>query len=416
MSWYFFRILDMNGNVHRGVRYVAPAQGLSVHAMLEARFNGTVLSLRALPTWLMTIAAPVLRIGRPRVQPQALAAMLRDLAVMSLAGVPVMDAVRTIAEDEWTGGKAVAEVARRVLEDLKGGAPLSEAFSRQPEVFPETVRHLIAIGDESGTMDHMLLESAQHVERLNALKADTKQALIYPAFVFAAILGAATFWLYYVIPNLASLFKQLNAKLPAITVAVIAFADGLSQHILLVFLGLAGFVAGLVACWRGSIGFRRKVYRLLHFLPVSRTLVTAAGLAFLAEYLALMISAGVDIVRSLNVLERAMTNLYYRDRMSLAKLYVERGDRLSSSMRRVGGFPPLMLRMIAVGEESGSLDRQLAHLASEYRSRLSRVVATLSEIIKPVIVLIAGALLLLFVSALVLPVYDLIGQAMAIRR
>lgn len=111
-----------------------------------------------------------------------------------------------------------------------------------------------------------------------------------------------------------------------------------------------------------------------------------------------------------------MTNLYYRDRMSLAKLYVERGDRLSSSMRRVGGFPPLMLRMIAVGEESGSLDRQLSHLASEYRSRLSRVVATLSEIIKPVIVLIAGALLLLFVIALVLPVYDLIGQAMAIRR
>lgn len=415
MSWYFFRVLDMGGKVHSGIRQVAPVPGTSVRAMLEARFNGTVLVLRALPSWLMAVAAPVLSLGRPKVHPQALAAMLRDLAVMSQAGVPVMDAVRTIAEDEWTGGRACAEVARRVLEDLKGGSALSEAFARQPDVFPETVRNLLAIGDESGTMDHMLMESAQHVERLNALKADTRQALIYPAFVFAAILGAAAFWLYYVIPNLASLFKQLNAKLPAITIAVIGFADWMSSHLLMISIGLVALAFSLVAFWRGSLKFRRRVYRLLHVLPVARTLVTAAGLAFLAEYLALMISAGVDIVRSLTVLERAMSDLHYRDRMSLAKLYVERGDRLSASMRRVGGFPPLMLRMIAVGEESGSLDRQLTHLASEYRSRLSRVVATLSEIIKPVIVLIAGALLLLFVVALVLPVYDLIGQAMAVR-
>jgi general secretion pathway protein F/type IV pilus assembly protein PilC len=415
MSWYFFRVLDMNGKVHSGVRHVTPVPGTSVRALLEARFNGTVLVLRALPTWLMKVAAPVLRLGRPKVHPQALAAMLRDLAVMCQAGVPVMDAVRTIAEDEWTGGKGCAEVARRVLEDLKGGSPLSESFARQPDIFPETVRNLIAIGDESGTMDHMLMESAQHVERLNALKADTRQALIYPAFVFAAILGAAAFWLYYVIPNLASLFKQLNAKLPALTVAVIDFADWLGTHLLTLFVGLMAVILGLVTLWRSSMKFKRWVYRALHVLPVSRTLVTASGLAFLAEYLALMVSAGVDIVRSLTVLEHAMANLYYRDRMSLAKLYVERGDRLSSSMKRVGGFPPLMLRMISVGEESGSLDRQLTHLASEYRSRLSRVVATLSEIIKPVIVLIAGALLLLFVVALVLPVYDLIGQAMAVR-
>jgi general secretion pathway protein F/type IV pilus assembly protein PilC len=134
-------------------------------------------------------------------------------------------------------------------------------------------------------------------------------------------------------------------------------------------------------------------------------------MAFITEHLALLISAGVDITRSLGVLERSLSDEYYKTRIAKVRVAVDRGDMLSSAMQQVGGFPPMALRMIGVGEESGSLDAQLSHLAGEYRQRLARLIASLSEIIKPVIILAAGAFFVLLVVALLLPMYDLIRQA-----
>lgn len=416
MNWYYYRVLTAEGQVRRGLIPLNVEYEPSARLALESRLKVTVLSLHAVPTWLVSVVRPSFKFLRTSIRPDDLAAMLRDMAVMSQAGIPIIDAIRSIADVQWAASRGAAQVAGRILSDLHGGASISEAFERQRDIFPETVRSLVAIGDETGTMDRMLMEAVEHLERLNGLKADAKQALIYPAFVFAAIFGAAGFWLYYVIPKLAALFKQLNAKLPAITVTVINFAEVVSEHIVLVLTFLAALAVTIAVLWRTSMRFRRKVYGALHWLPVSRTFARAAGLAFFSEYLSLLVRSGVEIIRSLDVLERATVDLYYRDKVMLARLYVERGDRLSVSMRRVGGFPPLMLRMISVGEDSGSLDRQLSHLAVEFRSRLRRIVDTFSEIIKPVIILVAGALLLVFVVALVLPVYDLIGQALNHRR
>ncbi len=156
---------------------------------------------------------------------------------------------------------------------------------------------------------------------------------------------------------------------------------------------------------------RLALHETLHRLPIARVLMTSSGMAHITEHLAILVRAGLDFVTCLNVLARATRDQHYQRRLISVRESVERGDGIAVSMRRVGGFPAMAVRMIAVGEESGSLDVQLTHLASEYRKRLEVLVKSLAEIIKPAVILVAGALFLFLIVALLLPVYDLVRQS-----
>jgi type II secretory pathway component PulF len=372
MNVFFYRVLLENGKLRRGLTRLSVGRDESARMWLEKNYGGTVLTVYRLPPWLTEIQRSLGDLFHPSIRPKELSGMLRDLAIMTSSGIPALEAIRAVSEDTNTGGRNnVARVGLRLLEELDAGASISDAFGRQPDVFPETVRNLVLLGDETGSMDRMLMEAADHVERVAAMKADTKQALIYPCFVFGAIFGAAGFWIYYVIPNLTGLFQQMNAELPTITVVVLEIAAWLTDHFSLVGIGLLATILSFWLGWRYSRMFRRAVYHLLHRLPMTRTIVVSSGLAFFSEYLSILIRAGLDMVSSLSILERAMRDEYYYDRIVAMRQVLAHGDRISVAMRQVGGFPPMMRRMISVGEDTGSLDKQLAYLAKEYGTRLS---------------------------------------------
>ena len=170
-------------------------------------------------------------------------------------------------------------------------------------------------------------------------------------------------------------------------------------------------VVALVWLYRSVPKFKQGCHELMHRLPILRTLSTSSGMAFISEHLALLVRAGLDFMLSLDVLSRATTDQFYRERLLRVRDGVARGEGIGASMRRVGGFPAMAVRMIAVGEESGSLDKQLDRLASEYRKRLDVVVKSLGEIIKPALILLAGALFIFLIVALLLPIYDLVRQS-----
>ncbi|MDC7805926.1 type II secretion system F family protein [Luteimonas sp BLCC-B24] len=412
MNVYYYRLLMSSGRVRSGVAQLAVERDSSARMWLEKNFDAVVLSLYRLPGWLAETQRSISHLVKPSIRPAELAGMLRDLAVMTASGIPIMEALRAVA-NEVGGGRASnpAKLARRLLEELDAGASLSDAFSRYPDAFPETVRNLVMIGDETGTMDLMLKEAADHIERVSKMTADTRQALIYPAFVFSAIFAAGGFWIYYVIPNLADLFKQMNADLPPLTVAVMKGSEWLIAHIGLILVGMVVAAFVLWVTWRYSRAFRRGVHYALHRLPIAKTIMFSSGLAFFTEYMSLLVKAGVDMVSSLQVMERAMRDEYYRDRIIAIRQVLERGDRVSAAMRQVGGFPSMMVRMVAVGEDTGTLDSQFSRLSSEYSLRLQRLITNLSEIIKPVVVLLAGGMFVFLIVALLLPVYDLVQQA-----
>lgn len=409
MKSYWYQLLGSDGKTQRGIVRLPVERDFSVRLWLEKQHGGVVVSLYRLPGWLGSVGGG----GSVRgISAEQLGGLLRDLAVMIGAGISMLEALQTLAEENRLGGHPrVARLAAMLSDDLDAGLSVSDAFARHRDLFPDTVRNLVMIGDETGAMDRMLMEAAQHIERLSRMGRDVRQAMIYPLFVIGAIFAAAAFWVYYVIPNLAQLFQQMQATLPPLTLAVLAVSDWLTAHVAatLILLGLGS--ASLWIGLRQSLWLRRRAYALAHRLPVLRTLMYSSGMAFISEHLALLIRSGIDLATSLGILELATRDEYYRQRIGAARRVLERGERLANAMRQVGGFPPMAVRMIAVGEETGTLDDQLGFLATEYRQRLEHLIGSLSEILKPLIILVAGALFLLLVGALLLPVYDLVRQA-----
>jgi general secretion pathway protein F/type IV pilus assembly protein PilC len=411
---YFYRVLLPSGETRSGFSQFALERDFSAQLWLERRHKAIVLSLFRCPGWLHGIARFFAGLSSRAATREDLSGLLRDLSLMMRGGVPLIDGLRTIAgESAFGSGRGVEAAADLLYEELEGGASVSQAFSRHPDVFPEIVCNLADIGNESGTLERMFLEASAHLERVATMGRDARRALIYPAFVFASILCAAVFWLYYVIPGLADMFRQFHAKMPPLTIAVMRFSEWMHANFalsatLLLLLLLIPWIA-----FRHNKKVRNRAFALGHKLPISGLLLRTSGMAFFTEHLALLIRAGLNMLQSLDILERATTDEYYRDAVGKIRRIVERGEHLSAAMRATGRFPPLALRMIAVGEETGTLDDQLGHLAQEYRRRLEHVIASLSEIIKPVIILAAGAFFIFVIVALLLPVYDLIGQVMS---
>jgi type II secretory pathway component PulF len=411
MNTYAYQLLLPNGRTRMGLLRLMVERDMSARLWLERHFDAVVLRLQRLPGWMAASLGAAGGVTGQALPPTELSGLLRDLSVMTRAGVPIVEGLKTMASETDVSQRRIAATARLLLSSLDSGASVSESFNRYPNIFPESVRNLMAIGEESGTIDQMLLEAAEHIERMTALGRNMRQALIYPAFVFATIGGAALFWIYFVIPNLAQLFSQMNVKLPAITVAVMKVSKWMEGNAFPSFALLAILAVGAWLLLKHHKPTRRMLHSLAHRLPIARVLITASGMAFITEHLSIMIAAGVDIMRSLSVLERALSDEYYRERIHKVRVAVDRGELLGAAMTQVGGFPPMALRMVAVGEETGTLDTQLKHLAQEYRLRLSQLIGTLSEIIKPVVILVAGAFFLLLVVALLLPIYDLVRQA-----
>ena len=407
---YFYRVLLPHGKIKMGFLRMLVERDHSVRLRLESQTDGTVLSLITLPAWFNALNDLRLKLFRRHVQPQDQAGFLRDMGIMLESGVPMMEALKTLVEDD-SGHRGVSEIAKRVHTDLVSGMRVPQSFARHPDVFPETVRNLAEIGDQSGSLPQMLLESAAHIERLIDIRRDIKTALIYPTMVFVTIIGVGFFWLYYVVPNMAQLFKQLQAKLPPLTKWLIAVSDALVQYILFFSVLFVLAIVGLIWSYKNFPRFKSACHSMLHSLPIARTLSTSSGMAFITEHLALLVRAGLDFMTSLEVLANATTDQYYRQRLLRVRDAVARGEGIGVSMRRVGGFPAMAVRMISVGEESGSLNKQLDRLAAEYRKRLDVVVTSLGEIIKPALILIAGGFFIFLIVALLLPIYDLVRQS-----
>jgi general secretion pathway protein F/type IV pilus assembly protein PilC len=305
----------------------------------------------------------------------------------------------------------------RVAEDLglciETGMRLADATDRHKDVFPDAVRHVIRIGEETGNLDRTLMDAADHLARVHQIRADTKKSLIYPCFVVAAILGATAFWVYYVIPAVADLFLHLNVELPRITLFVLSAVEFL-EHNLRAMLVMASLgVASLFLCFRLVPWFPKHFHRLLTVLPVTGKIVRASNLAFIAEYFSLLISSGIDVLRSLEILQSSVYNQVYKERLGAIRKGLLRGNTLTQEFGRAQVFPSFVVRMINVGEQSGNLAEQLQYVAADYRRRLDNTIDRISEIMKPVAILVVGAFFVFIVVALFLPIYYLVGEISA---
>lgn len=408
--YYLYQVMDAEGRTRIGMNRLAASDEWDARLMVEHRRRATVLFLLSLPRQIGPLFDLFAQLWHRAIPLPLLAEFLHNLGLMLKSGLPVDAALRDLATDARRH-RSLKQLIDELLNAVRGGNSLSSALELHPHRVPVTVRFLVAIGERSGNLDRVLMDAAAHLQRLIALRQDAFKALIYPFFVVFTIIGAALFWVYYVLPDLADMFRQMGASLPPLTQSVMMgihqMRDFLAEHGNSLLLGIAVLLLLMMRIEK----MKTAMYRLAYHLPVSRVLVRTSAMAFITEYLALLTTAGINLVDSLNILEGAVRNGVYRQGIRDVHAGIMRGNLLSQELSKAKVFPPLMIRLVGVGEQSGTLDIQLRTLAEEYRRRLNHTIGTLAEIIKPAVLLLAGGLFIFVVVVFLLPVYDLIAQS-----
>lgn len=372
------------------------------------RDGNTTLYVRKLAN----IAGLFLKIGTggflKRISRNDQAELLSNMALMLRSGVVLTTALDEAAES--TESAEIRDNLKEMVSSLQHGSMFSESARQYPQIFPDTVIHLIRIGEETGNLDKMLQDAAGHLKNIQKIVSDTKQALFYPAIVLFALFGGFLFWFYYVVPKIVGLFEEMDVTLPPITVFLLNVSNFVQTNIGAI---IAGFFIFIIA---SAVGVKRnrqikKTYDMaLLRLPVAKHILTASNLAFITEYFSLLISSGMDLLRSVDIIRDSVRNQVYKEKMEVVRQSLTRGVSISQAFSDAVIFPTFVVRMINFGEMSGSLTEQLTMVAEEYRNKLSLIVATIGKAIEPVVLLLAGVLFAIIIIGLLLPIYDLIGK------
>jgi type II secretory pathway component PulF len=410
MNLFRYKLIDASGKINSGVVTLPYGEVLSAIAHLERDGAVTIYvkKLGRFSSWLAALGR--LRLHR-KLSRNMQAEVLNNLALMLRSGVSLVTALKETAESAQIPGFAAD--FNDLITRIQGGASFSEAAGNYPHIFPESVIHLIKIGEETGQLDKMLKDASEHLKRIQVIISDTKQALLYPAFVFVAIGAGLIFWFYFVVPKIVALFEDMDVALPAITLFLVRVSDLIQNYFFHILIGVVAGLVFIATARKKNRRFKKACDALLLKLPIVKTLISASALAFITEYFALLIAAGIDILQSVKILEASLGNEVYREKLAEVGEGLSKGEGIAENFRKAVIFPPLVVRMIGIGEVSGTLSEQLAYIAEEYRHKLTTMVATMGKMIEPLVLIFAGVIFAIIIVGLFLPIYDLVTSITA---
>ncbi|MGE4496467.1 MAG: type II secretion system F family protein [Deferribacterales bacterium] len=342
-----------------------------------------------------------------RVSPAELTEILESLHLVIKSGIPLSTGLRELTGD--TDNKDVKNILNRISFRTSSGDSFSGACESCGGVFGETVLSLIRIGEETGRLDKTLKDASSHVQRVTNLKAGIRQALMYPAFAFVALMSALLFWIIYVMPQMADTFRVFETELPPVTLGILRVSEFLGGYGQLILVFAAAVCLLFVYLRRTDIGFRLKTDRALLRIPVAGNLAFLFNIAFFAEYIRLMTGSGLPLYRSLTVMEESFTNRVFTNAVKGIMTAVSRGESFSSAMAGQKLFPPLMVRMVSIGEQTGHLTEQLASAAEHYLEKAERTAKTVSKVLEPAVIGFIGIFMLIIFIGLLSPVFSLIS-------
>jgi MSHA biogenesis protein MshG len=328
----------------------------------------------------------------------------RQIHTLLRSGVPIMRALGGLQESAQSPD--MKRVIKDVRESLDTGRELSASLARQPEAFSPFYLAMVRVGELTGRLEEVFLRLFQHMEFEREVRGQVKSALRYPSFVLAVMALAITVVNLWVIPAFATVYRGMNAKLPALTEALIGFSDLMVARWPLLLVVAVGAVA-LVRWWVSTPGGRLAWHRLKLRLPVAGKIVRKATLARFARSFALAARSGVPIVQALTVVAQTVDNDYIAGKVAAMREGVERGESVLRSAVASGVFTPVVLQMVAVGEESGALDDMMDEIGQMYQREVEYELKGLSAQIEPILILCLGILVLILALGIFLPIWDL---------
>jgi type IV pilus assembly protein PilC len=340
-----------------------------------------------------------------KVNAEDIAIFSRQLATMLTAGIPMVQAFEIIGVGH--DKPAMQKLVLSIKQDIETGNALHVALGKHPLYFDDLFVNLVEAGEHAGALETVLEKIATYKEKTEALKKKIKKALFYPAAVLAVAVIVTVILLIFVIPQFESLFKGFGADLPAFTQMVINMSRWMQDNgwILLIIVGAAVFTFAYF--YKRSRPMRQFIDRMSLQMPVIGPILKKAAIARFARTLATMFGAGVPLVEAMKSVAGATGNIVYQDAVMRMRDEISTGMRMQRAMENTGLFPNMVVQMIAVGEESGSLDEMASKVADFYEADVDAAVDGLSSLLEPLIMVILGVLVGGLVIAMYLPIFKL---------
>ncbi|RCW76573.1 type II secretion system F family protein [Pseudorhodoferax soli] len=345
--------------------------------------------------------------GGKSIKPKDIAIFTRQLATMMKAGVPLLQAFDIVGR-----GNANASVTRLLNDvrlDVETGSSLSAAFRKFPLYFDSLYCNLVEAGEAAGILEALLDRLATYMEKTEAIKSKIKSALMYPISVVVVAFIVVSVIMIFVIPAFKEVFSSFGADLPAPTLLVIAISEFFVSYWWLIFGGIGGGLYFFMQAWRRNERVQQVMDRLLLKAPVFGVLIEKSCIARWTRTLATMFAAGVPLVEALDSVGGASGNSVYALATEKIQQEVSVGTSLTAAMTNAKVFPSMVLQMCAIGEESGSIDHMLGKAADFYEEEVDDMVAGLSSLMEPIIIVFLGGLIGGIVIAMYLPIFKL-GQ------
>jgi type IV pilus assembly protein PilC len=330
------------------------------------------------------------------------------LKVMLKAGLSFSRALAVLSEQ--TNNKYFKEVIQLIREDANRGVSLADSLAKHPHIFDELFVSMIRVGETGGNLEEVLDILAIQLKKEHELVSKVKGAMMYPAVILIAMIIIGVLMMIFVVPSLLKMFEEMDTELPATTQMIIFVSNTLQNHGIFVLLGFiisGGLFFKTIKTARGEKAFDCFLLRL----PIVGNIVSKVNMARFSRTLSSMIASGVSIVRALEIISNTLGNVYYRDSVKKASEDVQKGVVLSEVLGRYKKlYQPLMINMIEVGEETGTLEDTLKQVAEFYEGEVEQITSNLSSVIEPVLMLIMGGAVGLFAMSIIQPMYSIMGS------
>jgi type IV pilus assembly protein PilC len=341
------------------------------------------------------------------IKPKDMAIFTRQLATMMKAGVPLLQAFDIVGRGN--PNPSVTKLLNDIRSDVETGTSLSSAFRKFPLYFDNLYCNLVEAGETAGILDQLLDRLAVYMEKTEAIKSKIKSALMYPITVLIVAFVVVSVIMIFVIPSFKQVFSSFGGELPAPTLVVIAMSEIFISYWYLIFGGIGGGVYFFMQAWKRNKKMQAFMDRLMLKMPIFGVLVDKSCIARWTRTLSTMFAAGVPLVEALDSVGGASGNSVYESATTKIQQEVSTGTALTQAMSNANLFPSMVLQMCAIGEESGSIDHMLGKAADFYEAEVDDMVAGISSLMEPIIIVILGTVIGGIVVAMYLPIFKL-GQ------
>ena len=325
---------------------------------------------------------------------------------MVKAGIPILKALSDIADG--LENKYLQQTINSMRRKIEFGSSFSEAAACF-NAFPDIFIRLSRVGEETGNLERSFSDVATHLEKMEDLSSSIKRALIYPAFAIVSTIGALLFWLVYVLPKVMEIFRNMSLALPLPTRILLHMSDFCRSYWYLLLITPVALLI-FIKLLRRKEKTRYYIDLLTIRLPVIKHITYNRLLALFTEQIRILTVAGITIDRSLETISDVISNEVFRNSIGRIREEIALGSRISDAIGKEKVFPTLVTRMIDVGESSGNLDKQFAHLSEHYLKKLDGVSQKIGTMIEPIVIGVIGSLFALIIMGLLLPIYDLVAK------